>query len=123
MNANYRTNHSNPNSTHWQEASAQAARALSRLLTWKDYDAFFAALEGKNHAQIAQACQAKIVELRRPRVRREYSRRTFSIGVDDRGNKIEFMENTDGTWTNLYAEIIVPAEFVERHYAHLLQTA
>lgn len=123
MNANHRANHSDPNSIHWQDASLKAASTLSKMLVWKDYDAFFSTLEGKNHAQIAQACQAKIAELRRPRVRREYSRRTFSIGVDDRGNKIEFMENSHGTWTNLYAEIIVPAEFVERHYAHLLQTA
>lgn len=89
------------------------------MLDWNAYDAFFAALEGQSHQQIAHAAERKIAVLRRP-AGREVMRRQIVIGRDERGNDITLMENTDGTWTNLYAEIIVPAELVERHYAHLL---
>jgi hypothetical protein len=109
----------NPNNQYWQDASKTAAGRLAKMLTWNEYDRFFAALDGASHMQIAQACQSKIAELQKPRGR-ETMRRIITTGVDDRGNKMQYMENGDGTWTDLYNEMIVDGNFVMRHFPHLL---
>lgn len=47
-------------------------------------------------------------------------RRAIIVDYDATGNPITYMENVDGTWTNLYAETIVDADFMQRHFPHLL---
>lgn len=108
----------NPNNQYWQEASKAAAGRLAKLMTWNEYDRFFAALEGASHMQIAQACQSKIAELQKPR--REQKSREITVGDDGRGNRIVYRENGDGTWTNLLAETVVDQAFVVQHFPHLL---
>ena len=39
-------------------------------------------------------------------------RARFTVGQDLHGNLIEYMDNGDGTWTNLYTEQIVPQQMV-----------
>lgn len=41
-----------------------------------------------------------------------YQRKIITAGTDDRGNKIQFLDNEDGTWTDLYEERIVSEEYV-----------
>jgi len=43
-------------------------------------------------------------------------RRIITIGHDDRGNAIQYIDNEDGTWLFLYEEYLVSDEFVRRHY-------
>jgi hypothetical protein len=37
-------------------------------------------------------------------------------GYDNKGNAIEFMDNEDGTWSDLYDEKLRDADFMRRHY-------
>jgi hypothetical protein len=45
---------------------------------------------------------------------------TFTAGTDLRGNPITYLQNPDGSWTNLLTETLLPAEFVRTYFSRHL---
>jgi hypothetical protein len=43
------------------------------------------------------------------------SREQINVGKDDKGNTITYIDNEDGTWSDLYNERLVSDEFVKQH--------
>ena len=51
-----------------------------------------------------------------PTMERNNMRARFTVGQDLHGNLKEFMDNGDGTWSDLYNEVIVPEQVVFARY-------
>jgi len=48
-------------------------------------------------------------------------RRIITVGFDDRGNPIQYIDNEDGTWLFLYEEYLVSDAFVRRHFPEFFE--
>lgn len=42
---------------------------------------------------------------------------SFVAGHDRKGNAIQYIDNRNGTWTNLLNEMVHPDEFINAHFA------
>jgi len=50
-----------------------------------------------------------------------YQRQIITVGYDDRGNAIQYIDNEDGTWTDFYEERLESDTFVRQNYHEFLQ--
>jgi hypothetical protein len=75
---------------------------LDKWAAWDEYEKIYDAKEALEQSKIEDF---KIIQLRR-----------FSVGKDDRGNEIEYIEQPEGFWLCTWNEMTFPDQYIQKNF-------